>query len=111
MQYDMGDAPLDNPKEELKKALDPEENKWLTGDMRELYDRLEPTGDSAERRQLLVKKLEKILNKEYPGNDFNVVMFGSSGNKLCTSDSDRMDPCLAITSTDMRQLTFASSPG
>jgi DNA polymerase sigma len=90
MQYDIGDAPLDTPKEEQKKSLDPEEDKKLSGDMRELYDRLLPSEDSKERRTLLITKLERILRKEFPGNDFNVVVFGSSGNLLCTNDSDGM---------------------
>jgi DNA polymerase sigma len=88
MQYDLGDAPLDAPKEEPKKSLDPDEDEKLSGDMRELYDRLLPSEDSDKRRLQLAQKLERILYKEFPGNEFTVHVFGSSGNLLCTNDSD-----------------------
>jgi DNA polymerase sigma len=90
MQYNIGDAPLDDAPSKLKKFLDPNEEKKLSGDMRELYDRLLPTEESEARRRLLVEKLERILHQEWPGNEFNVHVFGSSGNLLCTSDSDGM---------------------
>jgi DNA polymerase sigma len=88
MQYDIGDAPLERPKEEPKKALDPDEEKKLSGDMRELYDRLLPSPESDKRRLHFVDKLGRILRKEWPGNEFHVHLFGSSGNMLCTSESD-----------------------
>lgn len=88
MQYDIGDAPLERPKEVPKKVLDPEEEKKLSGDMRELYDRLLPSPESDKRRQHFVDKLDRILRKEWPGNEFHVHLFGSSGNMLCTSESD-----------------------
>jgi DNA polymerase sigma len=93
MQYDIGDAPLETPKEEPQKSLDPDQDKKLSGDMRELYDRLLPTEDSEKRRKSLVEKLERILYKEFPGNDFKVHVFGSSGNLLCTSESDGLLVC------------------
>lgn len=88
IQYDIGDEILEKVKEEPKKALDPNEDDKLSGDMRELYDRLLPTQESEERRQKLVEKLERILSKEWPGNEFTVHVFGSSENMLCTSESD-----------------------
>jgi hypothetical protein len=88
MQYDIGDAPLEDPQVVPKKSLDPDEDKKLTGDMRELYDRLLPSEDSEKRRHAFVKKLERILHKEWPSHKFTVNVFGSSGNMLCTSDSD-----------------------
>ena len=88
MQYDIGDATLEDPQVEPKKSLDPDEDKKLTGDMRELYDRLLPSEDSEKRRHAFVEKLERILYKEWPGHKFTVHVFGSSGNMLCTSDSD-----------------------
>ena len=88
MQYDIGDATLEDPQVEPKKSLDPDEDKKLTGDMRELYDRLLPSEDSEKRRHAFVRKLERILHKEWPGHKFTVHVFGSSGNMLCTSDSD-----------------------
>ncbi|KAF2191535.1 hypothetical protein K469DRAFT_557178 [Zopfia rhizophila CBS 207.26] len=92
--------PLEKAKEEPKKALDPNEEGKLSGDMRELYDRLLPTGESAERRLTFVKKLENILQSEWPGNEFKVHVFGSSGNLLYTSESD-VDICIQ---TPMKKL-------
>lgn len=71
-----------------KKYLNPAEEGKLTGDMRELYDRLYPSLGSDERRAKFVKKLGDILNKQWPGNDIKVKVFGSSGNLLCTDESD-----------------------
>lgn len=88
IQYDVGDAPLDAPKEEPKKALDPHEEKKLSGDMRELYDRLLPSQESESRRIIFIEKLEGILRNQWPTTEFRVKMFGSSGNNLCTNDSD-----------------------
>jgi DNA polymerase sigma len=88
MQYDIGDAPLEKPKEEPKKTLDPHEEKKLSGDMRELYDRLLPSEESDKRRVKFVEKLDRILRQQWPDTDFNVHIFGSSGNLLCTSESD-----------------------
>lgn len=68
--------------------LEPFEDDKLSGDMRELYDRIFPTAESEERRVQLVKKLEDIFNQEWPGNDIKVNVFGSSGNLLSSSDSD-----------------------
>lgn len=71
-----------------KKYLDPNEDEKLSGDMRELYSRLIPSVESDERRGKFVQKLERILNEQWPGNNIRVHVFGSSGNLLCTSDSD-----------------------
>ncbi|PSK51689.1 hypothetical protein B9Z65_2956 [Elsinoe australis] len=90
---DGGNDPLPPPKDEPKKVLEPHEEDKLSGDMRELYDRLLPSDESEERRAKLIKKLEKILNDEWPGNDIKVNVFGSSGNLLSSSDSD-VDICI-----------------
>ncbi|KAH9827659.1 Cid1 family poly A polymerase [Teratosphaeria destructans] len=95
-----GDKELEPPKEEPKKALTPHEEDKLSGDMRELYDRLLPSEESEQRRAELVKKLEKMLNHEWPGNDIKVNVFGSSGNLLSSSDSD-VDICIT---TPLKQL-------
>lgn len=79
---------LEKAKEEPKKTLDPHEDEKLSGDMRELYDRLLPDQESTDRRRDFVKKLERILHAEWPGNEFKVHVFGSSGNDLYTSESD-----------------------
>ena len=90
---DGGNEELGPPKKEPKKTLEPDEHEKLSGDMRELYDRLLPSQESEERRSQLVKKLERILNEEWPGNDIRVNVFGSSGNLLSSSDSD-VDICI-----------------
>lgn len=74
----------------VKNTLSDDEEKRLMGDMREIYDRLLPTHQVEEKRKRLVQKLENILNDEWPGHDIRVNLFGSSGNLLCSDDSDRM---------------------
>jgi hypothetical protein len=91
-----GDSELEPPKKEPKRTLAPHEERKLSGDMRELYDRLKPSPESEERRRLLVLKLEKMMNDEWPGNDIKVNVFGSSGNLLSSSDSD-VDICVTTT--------------
>jgi len=88
-----GNEELEPPKKEPKRTLEPDEADKLSGDMRELYDRLLPSEESEGRRGKLIKKLEKILNDEWPGNDIRVNVFGSSGNLLSSSDSD-VDICI-----------------
>ncbi|TVY92892.1 Poly(A) RNA polymerase [Lachnellula willkommii] len=77
----------------IKSKLSQDEERALSTDMRELYDRLLPTKDSEDRRKKLVQKLEKLFNEEWPGHDIQVHVFGSSGNLLCTDESD-VDVCI-----------------
>lgn len=86
--YSVGGDKLERATSMPKKYLDPQEEEKLSGDMRELYDRLLPSTKSEERRLKFVPKLESLLNKQWPGNNIKVHVFGSSGNMLCTSDSD-----------------------
>lgn len=88
-----GNEPLKPPDKEPKTHLEPHEDDKLSGDMRELYDRILPSDESEERRARLVKKLECILNEEWSGSDIKVNVFGSSGNLLSSSDSD-VDICI-----------------
>ena len=88
MPYSLGGELLPEEKEPLKKHLEADEGKKLDADMREVYNRLLPSAESEERRTKLVQKLETLLNTQWPGNDIRVHVFGSSGNKLCSSDSD-----------------------
>ena len=87
MGYDSIEV-LEKAPEEPKKTLDPHEDDKLSGDMRELYDRIQPPEENTQRRNQFVKKLQGILETEFPGNDFKVHVFGSSGNMLYTSESD-----------------------
>lgn len=93
---DGGNEELGPPKKELKKTLEPEEQEKLQGQMDELYQRLLPSDESEARRARLVKKLDRILNAEWPGSNICVNVFGSSGNLLSSSDSD-VDICIATT--------------
>ncbi|KAL8899815.1 MAG: hypothetical protein Q9207_006003 [Kuettlingeria erythrocarpa] len=98
--YSVGGEQLERPSSMPKKYLNPAEEGKLSGDMRELYDRILPTRDSNERRTKLVQKLERILNEKWPGNNIRVHVFGSSGNMLCTNESD-VDICIT---TPMKML-------
>ena len=86
--YSVGGDLLERPKSIPKKYLNPIEENKLSGDMRELYDRILPSTESEARRAKFLHKLQKILNERWPGNEIQVHVFGSSGNMLCTSDSD-----------------------
>lgn len=89
MPYRLGSDRL--PKVEpstLKERLSSDEERRLTDDAQRLFDRLLPTPEVERRRKRLVEKLEKLLNSEWPGHDIRVQMFGSSGNLLCSDDSD-----------------------
>jgi hypothetical protein len=88
IQYDIGDAPLEHPSEKPRPSLSPEHEKKLSRDLRKLYHQLLPSPASEDRRRDFVTKLERILHKEWPEHQFQVHVFGSSGNLLCTSDSD-----------------------
>lgn len=72
----------------VKSKLSEEEERKLATDMREIYDRLLPTEAVEQNRTKLVLKLERIFNDEWPGHDIKVQLFGSSGNLLCSDDSD-----------------------
>jgi DNA polymerase sigma len=82
------DEILEKAKEEPKKSLDPHEDDKLSGDMRELYDRLVPKQEDESIRGRFIKKVERILQTEFPGIKIMVHVFGSSGNMLWTSESD-----------------------
>lgn len=72
----------------IKSKLSKDEERKLTTDMREVYDRLLPSPEVEENRERLVQKLEKLFNDEWPGHNIRVHRFGSSGNLLCSDDSD-----------------------
>ncbi|KAF1961663.1 hypothetical protein CC80DRAFT_512811 [Byssothecium circinans] len=94
---------LEKAKEEPKQTLDPQEEKKLTGDMRALFDRLQPTKENSQRREEFVKKLQTILETAFPGNEFKVHVFGSSGNMLYTSESD-VDICIQTPMTKLEEM-------
>lgn len=94
----------------VKSKLSEDEERKLTTDLRELYNRLLPTREVEENRKKLVTKLQTILNKEWPNHDIRVHPFGSSGNLLCSDDSDGSCRSLASFRTILAnnlQWTFA----
>jgi DNA polymerase sigma len=103
--YSMGPDKRGPERFPLKESLTDIEDAKLSGDMRELYDRLQPSPESEERRKKLVEKLEKILNERWPGHSIKVNVFGSTGNKLGTTDSD-VDICIT---TDLKDLEHVCS--
>lgn len=87
--YSIGDEKLERSDlSKVQSKLSEDDERKLTTDMRELYDRLKPTAAVEEKRLKLVQKLEQLLNNAWPGYDIRVNLFGSSGNMLCTDDSD-----------------------
>lgn len=103
--YSLGPDKLGPEDGILKVQLDPEEDDKLSGDMRELYDRLLPSRESEARRRTFIQKLEKLLKDEWPDHSISVNVFGSTGNALGTSDSD-VDVCLT---TDWKELEHVCS--
>ncbi|KAB5559984.1 hypothetical protein GE09DRAFT_1220651 [Coniochaeta sp. 2T2.1] len=99
--YSIGDEKLDRVDlDKIKSKLSEDEERKLTTDMRELYDRLLPTETIGQNRRKLVQKLEKLFNDEWPGHDIKVHLFGSSGNLLCSDDSD-VDICITTEWTEL----------
>jgi len=89
MAYSIGDDKLERADlGKIKSKLSEDDERQLTTDMRELYDRILPTEAIGKNRHRLVQKLEKLFNDEWPGHDIRVHLFGSSGNLLCSDDSD-----------------------
>ncbi|KAH7312092.1 zinc finger protein-like protein [Rhexocercosporidium sp. MPI-PUGE-AT-0058] len=92
--YSVGDKKLERlDPAKIKSKLSEDEERKLSTDMRELYDRLLPTPESDKNRETLVQKLEDMFNGQWPGHDIRVHVFGSSGNMLATDDSD-VDICI-----------------
>lgn len=94
MPYSLGTDRLDHvPLDKVKAELTEEDEKKLTKDIEELYSKLQPSDKTNKRRERFVNKLQLIFNEEWPGHDIKVHIFGSSGNKLCSDDSD-VDICI-----------------
>lgn len=89
MPYSIGSDRLERTDlSKIKSKLAEDDERRLTTDMRELYDRLKPTSVVEVKRGKLVNKLQDLLNNTWPGHDIQVHLFGSSGNLLCSDDSD-----------------------
>ncbi|KAJ5089148.1 PAP/25A-associated [Penicillium argentinense] len=103
MPYSIGADLLEDEEEEIKDKLDPEDEKKLTEAIMDLYDRLLPSAESDDRRHQLVRKLEKLFNEQWPGHEIKANVFGSSGNKLCSSDSD-VDICITTNFKELERV-------
>ncbi|KAI9250474.1 hypothetical protein BDA99DRAFT_563989 [Phascolomyces articulosus] len=75
----------------------------LSVEMLSLFEELLPTRESYERRMGLVRKIERLLNTEWPNKDIRVHLFGSSVNDLGTSQSD-VDLCITTPWNGLRSM-------
>jgi DNA polymerase sigma len=93
MPYSIGTDKLEKVEpDKIKSSLSEEDEGKLMSDIQELYAQLLPTQEIEIKRKKLVQKLERLFNEEWPGHDIRVHLFGSSGNLLCSDDSDGMPP-------------------
>lgn len=89
MPYSIGTDRLEKLDDaEIKKSLSDEDEARLEADMQKLSRQLLPTQEIETKRKKLVQKLETLFNKEWKRKDIRVHLFGSSGNLLCSDDSD-----------------------
>ncbi|CAG8802694.1 17422_t:CDS:2, partial [Gigaspora margarita] len=79
----------------------------LSNEMWKLYKKLLPTSIDEEKRKNFVKKIEGILNHEWPNFEIKVNMFGSSVNLLGTSTSD-VDICVTTSSKELENMLTLS---
>lgn len=88
--YNIGSDPLERPRDPPRRAPSGAEDDSLTQRLLSLYQKLLPSPESEARRTKMVVSLETILKNRWPEEHFRVHVFGSSGNMLCSSDSDGM---------------------
>ncbi|KAB8349704.1 hypothetical protein FH972_023719 [Carpinus fangiana] len=98
MPYNIGSEPLEAEKPFWTMSSDRREQ--ITLQCETLYQKLLPSADSQRRRDALVAKLQRILEEEMPESRIKIDVFGSSGNLLCTSDSD-VDVCVTMSGNGM----------
>ncbi|KAI5303780.1 hypothetical protein KEM55_000368, partial [Ascosphaera atra] len=84
-------------------TLTPEEDDRLTRDITQLYQTLLPNPESDSRKDRFLRKLETMLNEHWPNQSIRLRIFGSSGNKLCSSESD-VDICIITTFRDLENV-------
>ncbi|KAF9097921.1 hypothetical protein BGX23_007627 [Mortierella sp. AD031] len=80
----------------------------LSMEMVDLFESLLPTEQSHERRTQLMKKIENILNVEWPGQDIKAYPFGSTVNDLGTSTSD-VDICIMTTWSGLKNVQMLAN--
>ncbi|KAK3996387.1 hypothetical protein QBC44DRAFT_304351 [Cladorrhinum sp. PSN332] len=89
--------------DKIKSRLSEDEENKLKSEMDDLYGRLLPKKDDEIKRQKLVHKLERLFTGQWPNANIRVHLFGSSGNLLCTDDSD-VDICITTTEKDLENV-------
>lgn len=105
MPYHIGnDKPPKQDLAKVKSKLSEDEEKRLTAAIQSQYKKLLPTAPVEGKRQKLVQKLEGLFNKQWPGHDIKVHLFGSSANLLCSDDSDGSLPFYACAIDDTSTL-------
>ncbi|CAZ79497.1 unnamed protein product [Tuber melanosporum] len=92
MPYSLGIDKLGNEKPKAERLSVEQEGKF-TEDIKSLFETLKPSEASGDRRRRFLEKLERLLNREWPGHDIQVHAFGSTENHLCMIDSD-IDVCI-----------------
>ncbi|KAG0379729.1 hypothetical protein BGX24_011920 [Mortierella sp. AD032] len=80
----------------------------LSMEMVDLFESLLPTEQSHERRIKFMKKIEDILNIEWPGEDIQAYPFGSTVNDLGTSTSD-IDICIMTTWSGLKNVQMLAN--
>ncbi|KAF9143905.1 hypothetical protein BGX30_014389 [Mortierella sp. GBA39] len=80
----------------------------LSMEMVDLFESLLPTEESHERRTKFIKKIETILNVEWPGQDIQAYPFGSTVNDLGTSTSD-VDICIMTTWSGLKNVQMLAN--
>ncbi|CAO0792253.1 unnamed protein product [Mucor circinelloides] len=106
--------PLDAEEEEEEEEQEQEEldfslyppitlpfHESLSFNMLKLYQKLLPSRQSFNKRQMMMIKIEKLLTREWPMHRFNVHLFGSSQNNLGTNQSD-VDICISTSWNGLR---------
>ncbi|KAF8984115.1 hypothetical protein BGZ46_008836 [Entomortierella lignicola] len=89
-------------------VLPPESEAKLSMEMVDLFESLLPTEESHERRTKLIKKIENILQLEWPGQDIQAHPFGSTVNDLGTSSSD-VDICIMTTWSGLKNVQMLAN--
>jgi DNA polymerase sigma len=103
MPYSIGSDKLEPATEPIKRALEPQAEQQLTSSLQTLFLQLLPSDDSENRRKLLVEKIQRILTTRWPNAHINVQVFGSTGSRLSTTDSD-VDICISTTMKELEQV-------
>lgn len=96
-------TPVHTSLQSVPYLLDVQDEDSITIDIIRLYQELLPSKESHDRRIRFVKKMERLLNHEWPNHDIKAHVFGSSVNDLGTTTSD-VDLCITTPWTGLRNV-------